>query len=499
MDAIVIGSGFGGAVVAARLVDAGFTVTVVERGPWRDTAPVQAAGIAERAPLPRTGGMRYALRTLHLPFGPARGLTINRHGLLELRVAKTVKTVCASAVGGGSHIWAALMARPPADYWDGRAHGVSSAMMAGHYDRVFRELGAAKPRSPATVPNYSSHAWQDQSFFSAISEEEQPYMGFHHPRGDVGNVMEQGAQRPPVDYGQSNGIFGSPTGAKAGVDACYLVPALGTGKLTVLASHEAHSVAKTSDGHYRVVVTDLRRNTNATLSAPVVIVAAGTMNTLRLLFESRDQGLLDGMPALGNGFGTNGDCMASWTVNDTPVRDSCLGTPSYGRVKIKGHEDTGYVILAAGEPPPVPTLLRNFVRRSVARTYQVIGMGQDAADGKVTHERGRLNIAFNLGGSPIYRRLFEAFGELGAQSGWRLKFNEKSALVAHAMGGCRIADEASRGVVDGSGEVHGHTGLYVADASVFPQPVGVPPSMSIAAWASHVGDIVARRLAAVTR
>ena len=67
------------------------------------------------------------------------------------------------------------------------------------------------------------------------------------------------------------------------------------------------------------------------------------------------------------------------------------------------------------------------------------------------------------------------------------------------MGGCRIADEASRGVVDGSGEVHGHTGLYVADASVFPQPVGVPPSMSIAAWASHVGDIVARRLAAVTR
>ena len=52
IDTLVIGSGFGGSVVAARLVEAGATVTLLERGPWRDTAALAAHALPDKAPLP---------------------------------------------------------------------------------------------------------------------------------------------------------------------------------------------------------------------------------------------------------------------------------------------------------------------------------------------------------------------------------------------------------------------------------------------------------------
>ena len=44
---IVIGSGFGGAVAASTLVDAGEQVLLLERGPWRDSEAVREAGIEQ--------------------------------------------------------------------------------------------------------------------------------------------------------------------------------------------------------------------------------------------------------------------------------------------------------------------------------------------------------------------------------------------------------------------------------------------------------------------
>ena len=56
IDTLVIGSGFGGSVVAARLVEAGAKVTLLERGPWRDTAALAALAahaLPDKAPLPQ--------------------------------------------------------------------------------------------------------------------------------------------------------------------------------------------------------------------------------------------------------------------------------------------------------------------------------------------------------------------------------------------------------------------------------------------------------------
>ncbi|WP_168361968.1 GMC family oxidoreductase [Dickeya zeae] len=110
------------------------------------------------------------------------------------------------------------------------------------------------------------------------------------------------------------------------------------------------------------------------------------------------------------------------------------------------------------------------------------------ADGIISQNDGRLMIYYDLKNSPVYKRIFAKLDYLNDTKKLKIKYNRKEAFTAHAMGGCRISDNENNGVVNGFGEVHGHKGLYIADASVFPEPVGVPPSLSIAAWASYVAE-----------
>ena len=250
--------------------------------------------------------------------------------------------------------------------------------------------------------------------------------------------------------------------------------------------HQVSDLSRQQDGAYQINAKDLNNGRKVGFTADIVILAAGAMNTLRLLMASRDQGRLGRMPALGMGFGVNGDCIGDWRVKDEPPRDSCPGPPAHGRVMIKGHEEGMYLLLVGGEPPPAPRFMANRVRNKAGKAYQVVAMAQDKAQGRVSYDGGRLNIHYEFASDPAYQAIFDAYRSLEKQSGWRLKFDERAVLTAHPMGGARISDDPATGVVNGWGEAHGHPGLYVADASVFPQPLGLPPSLSIAAWASRL-------------
>jgi choline dehydrogenase-like flavoprotein len=60
-DLLIVGSGAGGAVTAARLARAGRTVTVVEEGPWVDPDAVEPFSLAEMVAKYRHGGSSAAL------------------------------------------------------------------------------------------------------------------------------------------------------------------------------------------------------------------------------------------------------------------------------------------------------------------------------------------------------------------------------------------------------------------------------------------------------
>jgi len=66
--------------------------------------------------------------------------------------------------------------------------------------------------------------------------------------------------------------------------------------------------------------------------------------------------------------------------------------------------------------------------------------------------------------------------------------NRLPLFSAHQMGTCRMGADRAGAVCDSNGAVYGLTGVYVADASLFPASSGVNPMVTIMALAKHVAS-----------
>jgi len=94
-----------------------------------------------------------------------------------------------------------------------------------------------------------------------------------------------------------------------------------------------------------------------------------------------------------------------------------------------------------------------------------------------------------------HRRLVRHFRNSLARLGL-VAFSERVGLAgtAHASGTLTAGNDPRSSVVDASGQVHGMTGLYVADGSVLPRSSRVNPSLTIYAWSLRLADHLAQRL-----
>ncbi|HOU92300.1 MAG TPA: GMC family oxidoreductase, partial [Polyangiaceae bacterium] len=66
----------------------------------------------------------------------------------------------------------------------------------------------------------------------------------------------------------------------------------------------------------------------------------------------------------------------------------------------------------------------------------------------------------------------------------------------HPLGTLRLGDDPRRAVVNSAGEHHQVEGLFVLDGSLFPTSLGVPPQLSVYAFARHLAPRVLDRLGA---
>ncbi|HEX6289391.1 MAG TPA: GMC family oxidoreductase [Herpetosiphonaceae bacterium] len=128
-----------------------------------------------------------------------------------------------------------------------------------------------------------------------------------------------------------------------------------------------------------------------------------------------------------------------------------------------------------------------------AGSMPILGMGRDIPDGNMWLNGKRLDIDWTKKRSTPYfdhvmRTSKQIADALGATFRENPTYRLNRLLTVHPLGGCPMGRDEAEGVVDAYGQVFNYPGLYIADGSVMPGPVGPNPSLTIAALADRFAD-----------
>ena len=319
-DAVVVGSGFGGAVTAYRLAEAGHSVCLLERG------KAFAPNSFPRSPL----GMKTQF------WDPSEGL----HGMFNLWSFDNIDAICASGLGGGSLIYANVLLRKDEEWFvrEEPGHGswkdgheywpVTRADLDPHYDRVERMMNVQKyPLDQAPYDKtLKTLAFRDAAQKLGLDWNLVNLAVTFATDGDPAMVGEPIKEARPNIHGRTRLTckltgecdLGCNHGSKNSLDYTYITAAWHAGA-DIRARHEVRSFEPREGGGYMLdyvihdeasegTKTDTSRLDRHTVSCDRLILSAGTLGTTYLLLKNR--AAFPGLsPALGSRFGGNGDLL----------------------------------------------------------------------------------------------------------------------------------------------------------------------------------------------
>jgi choline dehydrogenase-like flavoprotein len=482
-DAVVVGSGAGGAISAYELARAGKKVIVLEAGPY-----VPSEKFSEM--------LAVAMGTLYQDHGGQN----NTHGDIAILQGR--------CVGGSTVVNAALCFRTPDYYLDlwAKDYGLTNLtpdVMRPYFEKVEKNLHITEVGPNETSPG------------AELLKVGMKKLG--HPEG--------AAKRNIKDCALTGFCFsGCVTDRKQSMLVTYLPWAVAHGAEIFADTRVTEVLA--SDGKATGVRAEVidpatgAKKADVQVDAPLVVMAAGPIQTPLILQKS---GLANSSGQVGKNFACH-PTMSVTAEFPQEVNDFHGATHSLYMDQYTMPEEGGYILLNAVQEPveagfqAEPGTGKPYVAymSKYRNTIRLISLIHDKNVGEVKWEDGNkaihyevddedfenmkkglittCNILFASGAKKLYlpssnkaviERAEDVEAVIGALKNQPARYKYTSF---HPQGTCRMGADPKTTVVSPTGETHDVKNLYVADASLLPTSIGYNPSETVYALAHYIND-----------
>jgi len=481
---LIIGSGYGGAVTALRMCEAGIPVTMIEAG--RLWQPGMDGTTFCKPFNPDGRAMWFSDKTetnLGAFLGQPTEMPVPREaGVLGAAGPTHMRAYQGKGVGGGSLVNMALYLQPTKAKLKERLPTVNvDEMFAKYYPRAAQMLKPGQASQRAFNSEYYRYARVGGAAASKAG-----FKTYRLQSGYDFNYMDQELDnKVPKSALGGEGGFGNNWG-KRSLDKTYIADALATGLLTLLTLHVVKNIKQDPGGGYVVEVENIDIKGTVLekkeLTCTHLFLGAGSMATSELLVRARERGDLPNLnKAIGTKWGPNGDLFVAL--------DNPLLTPT-------GFSQQGTI-------PQLPfDALDNKGRRTVSQ-FAPLPMGlplwqsliimiadnPEAGYFKYDSATDTANLIWdNAQNDPSRQAAKHIFDQVNAKAKTTysaiITFKNNAqfgdTVTYHPVGGNPLGE-----ATDDYGRIREYPGLYVNDGSLIPIGIGANPSISITALAER--------------
>ena len=485
-DIIIIGSGMGGATLAAALAPSGRQILILERGQRMADTPASRDPVA----IFKHGHFRPDEQWLD---GQGQGFNPGNYYV----------------VGGNSKLYGAVLIRyraqdfAPLRHIGGTTPGwpFGYEVLEPYYQRaedMYQVRGSMgdDPTEPAHSGRYNFPPVPDEPSIADFRARLRA-AGLHPaslPLGvDIDRWLAKG--KTPWD------AFPNTCGGKMDAETVGLAYALQHPNVTLQTGARVTRLLA-SQGR----ITGVQVAGQGVLTAPVVVLCAGAVQTAALLLASADAdhptGLANRSDQVGRNF-MNHNLSAvlaihpfrrntaiyqkTIMVNDFYLTGGPDGEP-LGNIQMLGK--ISGAILAADTPIPGP--IANWI---AGHAVDVLAMSEDLPnpDSRVTLRGGQIVVDWKRSNWQAHRALVAKLKAALRRAGYPILLSKTfdRRTLSHQCGTARMGLDPATSVVNPLCRAHDHDNLYIVDASVLPTSAAVNPSLTIAALALRTGEHLA--------